>query len=286
MVRYPLYERRSIADLENMRIRTPSGDEIPFASVAEVSFGDAYSSITRQNRRRSVTVSADIDEENVEPGEIIKEISEEFIPGLLSRHPGVQYSLEGASLEELEFIRNITVASVAALFLIYALIAIPLHSYTQPLIIMSVIPFGLIGAVFGHILLGKAISMFSLFGLIALAGVVVNDSIILVDFINKARIAGVSAYEAVITSGKERFRPIILTSLTTAAGLMPIMLETSLQAQFVQPMAATIVFGMLVSPLLVLVFVPSLLGVGDDLVQRRRRRKLAAGRANPRGAQA
>jgi multidrug efflux pump subunit AcrB len=186
------------------------------------------------------------------------------MPGLLARYPGVQYSLEGASLEELEFIRNITVASIAALFLIYALIAIPLHSYTQPLIIMSVIPFGLIGAVFGHILLGKAISMFSLFGLIALAGVVVNDSIILVDFINRARRAGVSAYEAVITSGKERFRAIILTSLTTAAGLMPIMLETSLQAQFVIPMAISLSFGIIFATVITLFLIPSLYLLQED----------------------
>jgi multidrug efflux pump subunit AcrB len=264
MVRYPLDERRSIADLENMRIRTPAGDEVPFGSVAEVSFGEAYSSITRQNRRRTVSVSADIDEEEVEPGEIIEEISEDYVPGLLSRNPGVQYSLEGASLEEMEFMHNITVASVAALFLIYALIAIPLHSYSQPLIIMSVIPFGLIGAVFGHIVMGKAISMFSLFGLIALAGVVVNDSIILIDFINKARQAGVSAYEAVITSGKERFRPIILTSLTTAAGLMPIMLETSLQAQFVIPMAISLSFGIIFATVITLFLIPSLYLLQED----------------------
>jgi multidrug efflux pump subunit AcrB len=129
---------------------------------------------------------------------------------------------------------------------------------------MSVIPFGLIGAVFGHILLGKAISMFSLFGLIALAGVVVNDSIILVDFINRARRAGVSAYEAVITSGKERFRPIILTSLTTAAGLMPIMLETSLQAQFVIPMAISLSFGIIFATVITLFLIPSLYLLQED----------------------
>ena len=258
MVRYPLDERRSVADLENMRIRTPQGDEVPFNSVAEVSFGQAYSSISRQNRKRSVIVSADIDPEIVEPGEIIKEISEEYIPGLLSQNPGVSFGLEGASLEEIEFIRNISIASVAALFLIYGLIAIPLHSYTQPLIIMSVIPFGLIGAVFGHIIMGKAISMFSLFGLIALAGVVVNDSIVLIDFINKARDEGVSLDEAVIRSGTERFRPIILTSLTTAAGLMPIMLETSLQAQFVIPMAISLSFGIIFATVITLFLIPSL----------------------------
>jgi multidrug efflux pump subunit AcrB len=267
MVRYPLSERRSIADLENMMIRTPSGDEVPFSSVAEVSFGQAYSSITRLNRRRTVTVAADIDEENVEPGEIIKEISEEYIPGLLSRHPGVEYGLEGASLEEVEFMRNISVASVAALFLIYALIAIPLRSYSQPLVIMSVIPFGLIGAVIGHIVTGKAISMFSLFGLIALAGVVVNDSIILIDFINRARNKGIGAYEAVISSGKERFRPIILTSLTTAAGLMPIMLEKSVQAQFVIPMAISLSFGIIFATVITLFLIPSLYMLQEDFGQ-------------------
>ena len=265
MVRYPLEERRSIADLENMRIRTPAGDEVPFSSVADVSFGQGYSSISRQNRKRTVTVSADVDQENVEPGEIIKEISEQFIPGLLARHPGVDYGLEGASLEQMEFIRNITIASIAALFLIYALIAIPLHSYVQPLIIMSVIPFGLIGAVFGHILMGKAISMFSLFGLIALAGVVVNDSLILIDFINTARGEGVSPYDAVMNSGKERFRPIILTSLTTAVGLMPILLETSLQAQFVIPMAISLAFGIVFATIITLFLIPSLYLLQGDV---------------------
>ena len=264
MVRYPLAERRSVADLENMRIRTPGGDEVPFNSVAEVSFGEAYSNISRQNRKRSVTVSADVDPELVEPGEIIEEISEEYIPGLLSRHPGVDYSLEGASLEETELVRNLSIASIAALFLIYALIAIPLHSYTQPLIIMSVIPFGLIGAVIGHIIMGKAISMFSLFGLIALAGVVVNDSLILIDFINKARDDGESAMDAVIQSGIERFRPIILTSLTTAAGLMPIMLETSVQAQFVIPMAISLSFGIIFATVITLFLIPSLYLLQQD----------------------
>jgi multidrug efflux pump subunit AcrB len=258
MVRYPREDRRSIANLENMRIRTPSGDEVPFYSVADISFGTAFSRINRQNRKRTVTVSADIDPQVVEPSEIIKEISDEYIPELLSRHPGVSYGLEGASLEEIELIRNLTVASVAALFLIYALIAIPLHSYTQPLVIMSVIPFGLIGAMVGHIALGKAISMFSLFGLIALAGVVVNDSLIMIDFINKARQAGMPVKEAVIQSGTQRFRAIVVTSLTTAVGLMPIMAEKSVQAQFVQPMAISLSFGIIFATVITLFLIPSL----------------------------
>ncbi|MGI9222101.1 MAG: efflux RND transporter permease subunit [Woeseiaceae bacterium] len=258
MVRYPKADRRSIADLENMRIRTPSGDEVPFESVADVSFGKSYSSIARLDRARTVTVSADIDPEVAEPGKIAREITNEYIPNLLSRHSGVVYGLEGSSLEEQELLDNITKASIAALFLIYALIAIPLRSYWQPMVIMSVIPFGIVGAVLGHLLLGKALSMFSFFGLIALSGVVVNDSLIMVDFINKARAAGMSVKEAVVQSGTRRFRAIILTSFTTAAGLMPIMLESSVQAQYVIPMAISLSFGILFATLITLFLVPCL----------------------------
>jgi multidrug efflux pump subunit AcrB len=270
MVRYPRDDRRSIADLENMRIRTPAGDEVPFNSVAEITFGKAFSSIKRQNRKRTITVSADVDPLVVEPREIIREISEEFVPDLLSRHAGVSYGLEGASLEEMELIKNLSVASIAALFLIYALIAIPLHSYAQPMIIMSVIPFGLIGAVIGHIVLDKAISMFSLFGFIALAGVVVNDSLIMVDFINKARQAGMEIKQAVIQSGTQRFRAVIVTSLTTAAGLMPIMAEKSVQAQFVQPMAISLSFGIIFATVITLFLVPSLYLLQQDFTRTMR----------------
>lgn len=270
MVRYPRSDRRSIADLENMRIRTSAGDEVPFESVADVSFGTSYSSISRLNRARTITVSADIDSETAEPGEIIREIRTDFMPELLSRHPGVKYGLEGASQEEQDFIRNLSIASIAALFLIYALIAIPLHSYGQPLVIMSAIPFGLIGAVIGHVVMGKAISMFSLFGLVALAGVVVNDSLIMVDFINKARQDGLPLKQAVVDSGTLRFRAIILTSLTTAAGLMPIMLETSVQAQYVIPMAISLSFGILFATAITLFLVPSLYLLQIDGFERMR----------------
>ena len=270
MVRYPEAQRRSVADLENMRIRTPAGDEVPFSSVAEVTFGESYSSIRRQNRQRTVTVSANIDPERVEPQEVIRSIRENFIPELLARHPGVSFGLEGASEEERNFVRNLSIASLAALFLIYALIAIPLHSYSQPLIIMSVIPFGFIGAVLGHIIMGKAISMFSMFGLIALAGVVVNDSLIMVDFINRARVRGSDLRTAVIESGTQRFRAIILTSVTTAAGLLPIMTETSMQAQFVIPMAISLGFGILFATVITLFLVPALYLLQIDGIARTR----------------
>ncbi|MDZ7643438.1 MAG: efflux RND transporter permease subunit [Woeseiaceae bacterium] len=267
MVRYPLEERRSVADLENMRIRTPDGAEVPFGDVAEISFGQGYSSISRQNRKRVVTVSADIDPDVVEPGEMIRTISEDYIPGLLSRHAGVSFELEGASREQQEFGQSLTKASVAALFLIYALIAIPLRSYSQPMIIMSVIPFGLVGAVVGHVVFDTPISMFSLFGLVALAGVVVNDSLIMIDFVNTARAEGANARDAVIQSGMQRFRAIVLTSLTTACGLMPIIFETSVQAQFVIPMAISLSFGILFATVITLFLIPCLYLMQED-VQR------------------
>ena len=264
MVRYPIEERRSVADLENMMIRTPTGDEVPFDSVAEVSFGQAYSRITRLNRIRTVTVSADIDPQVVEPGQVIREVTTEYIPELLTSFPGVEYGLEGSSQEEAELAINMQIAAIAALFLIYALIAIPLHSYSQPLVIMSVIPFGAIGAVIGHLLMGMSMSMFSLFGLIALAGVVVNDSLIMIDFINKAREEGKPIRQAVIESGTQRFRAIFLTSVTTAAGLAPILFETSMMAAFVVPAAVSLAFGIVFATVITLFLIPSLYMLQDD----------------------
>ncbi len=270
MVRYPREERRSIADLKNMRIRTPGGDEVPFESVADMSFGVSYSSISRLNRERTITVSADIDPLIVESAEIVKSVSEDYVPDLLAKYPGVKYGLEGASQETVNLLRNLTVAFTAALFLIFALIAIPLHSYSQPLVIMSVIPFGIIGAVIGHVVMGEAVSMFSLFGLVALAGVVVNDSLIMIDFINKAREKGMPVKQAVIESGTQRFRAIILTSITTAVGLMPIMAEGSLQAQTVIPMAISLSFGIIFATVITLFLIPCLYMLQLDGFKRSR----------------
>ena len=273
MVRYPIEERRSVADLENMRIRTPSGDEVPFNSVAEVSFGQGYSSISRLNRERTVTVSSDLDPDRVEPQQIVTSMSEKYIPDLLSRYPGVKYGLEGSSQDQVEFMSKIFMALIIAMFLIYALIAIPLHSYAQPLVIMSVIPFGAIGAVIGHIIMGRALSMFSMFGLIALAGVVVNDSLIMVDFINKARAQGMALREAVIQSGTARFRAIILTSFTTAAGLLPIMFESSPQAQAIIPTAISIGYGIIFATVITLFLIPAFYMLQEDFFRRSRQLK-------------
>jgi multidrug efflux pump subunit AcrB len=270
MVRYPRDERQSVADLENMRIRTPAGDEVPFESVAEVSFGQSYSRISRLNRQRTVTVSADIDPALVQAQELIGKLQDEVIPGVLSKYPGVTFDLEGASEETQELIANLSLAGLAALFLIYALIAVPLHSYSQPLLIMSAIPFGIIGAVVGHVILDMAISMFSIFGVIALSGVVVNDSLIMVDFINKARIEGAPLRQAVIDSGTQRFRAIMLTSFTTAVGLTPIMLESSVHAQAVIPTAVSLSFGIVFATIITLFLVPALYMLQEDFFARTR----------------
>jgi len=266
MVRYPIEERRSIINLENMRIRTPSGDEVPFTSVAEMDIGKGYSRITRLNRERSISITADLDANQVEPQEIIRNLTENFFPDLLSRYPEISYGLKGASKDEQKLVTELWLSLIAATFMIYALIAIPLRSYSQPILIMSVIPFATIGAIVGHIVMGKALSMFSLFGLFALAGVVVNDSLIMVDFVNKARAQGMPAREAILESGAARFRAIILTSFTTAAGLLPILFETSSQAQYVIPTVISISFGIIFATVITLLLIPSLYMLQLDAV--------------------
>ena len=266
MVRYPRDERRSVADLQNMRIRTADGSEVPFSHVAEVEFGASYTTINRVDRKRTVSITADADPDRVQSGDLIESLNNEFIPQLLRKYPGVSYGLEGASLEEEQLIRRIGILFGIALFLIYGLIAIPLKSYAQPLIIMSVIPFGFIGALIGHILFGKTISMMSIFGLVALAGVIVNDSLLLVDFVNSARREGLSLHDAISRAGVQRFRAILLTTLTTFFGLLPIMFETSLQAQFVIPMALSLAFGVAFGTVMTLIMIPSLYLILEDIL--------------------
>ena len=267
VVRYPRSERRSVADLLNMQILTPGGERVPFESVADIEFAQAFSSINRADRRRTISVWANADLNVAEPGKIVAALQASFLPDLLARYPSVSVRRQGASEQEEEVLRVFKVASVAAVLLIYALIAIPLRSYAQPLLIMSVIPFGLVGAVIGHIVTGNAISIFSIFGLIALAGVVVNDSLIMLDFINTARRQGSDVLDAVVQSGVARFRAIVLTSLTTALGLLPIIFETSVQAQFVVPMAVSLSFGILFATVITLFLVPVLYVLHLDAMQ-------------------
>jgi multidrug efflux pump subunit AcrB len=265
MVRFPEDERDSVGYLDNMRIRTPDGGRVPFNAVAEVEMTESPMFIRRFDRERAVRVSAEVDKELYEPEKILADIQAKELPEVLSRFPGVRSRLSGASQQAQDVQLDLLKGAMLALFLIYALMAIPLRSYSQPLIIMSVIPFGIIGALFGHWLLGIPVSMMSYFGIIALAGVVVNDSLILVDFINKERAEGVPLSQAVLDGARIRFRPILLTSLTTFLGLAPITIfERSLQAQIVIPMAASLSFGIVFATVITLILIPSLYLILDD----------------------
>lgn len=255
MVRYPRDKRTSISQLQRMRIRTRDGAEVPFSAVAQARIGKGYTSIRRIDRNRAINVTADADKEKVNMGAVQRKLAEE-LPLIIAKYPGMHHSFEGEAREEKEALRSLFIGALFVMFLIYSLLAIPLKSYLQPLIVMSVIPFGLGGAIIGHMVMGFPLSIISLFGLLALAGVVVNDSLVLVDYINARRAEGVELREAVRTAGRARFRPIILTSVTTFAALLPMMFETSMQAQFLIPMAISLGYGILFSTLITLFLVP------------------------------
>jgi len=265
MVRFPQEERDSIGYLDNMKILTPAGGRVPFHSVAEVELTESPSFIRRFDRERAIRVSAEVDKERYEPKKIQDDIMNKELPQVLAHFPGVRSKLSGASQQQVEIQQDLVRGGLFAVFLIYALMAIPLKSYAQPLIIMSVIPFGTIGALLGHLILGIPVSMTSYFGIIALSGVVVNDSLILVDFVNRERAGGLGLEQAVKDAAKTRFRAILLTSLTTFLGLVPIAIfETSLQAQLVIPMAASLAFGILFATVITLFLIPTLYLILDD----------------------
>ncbi len=264
MVRFPRDERDSVGYLDNMRIRTPDGGRVPFHTVAEVELGEAPLRIQRFDRERAVRVSAEVDKELAEPDKITADILEIELPEVMAQFPGVSYELSGSSQAAQEVQTDLIMGAFLALFLIYALMAIPLKSYAQPLIIMSVIPFGIIGALVGHWIIGIEVSMMSFFGIIALAGVVVNDSLILVDFVNREQRLGIPLTQAIRDAASKRFRAIVLTSLTTFFGLIPIVLETSLQAKIVIPMAVSLAFGILFATVITLFLIPILYLILDD----------------------
>ena len=265
MVRYPRSERQSLGNLENMWVRTPDGRELPFAAVADYGLERGYDSIQRVDGRRTIRLTARTDPHVVEPAQIVREVNDDYMPQLRARYPGIDTDIAGSAYEEQVGLTQVLIGFGIALFGIYALMAIPLKSYMQPLIIMGVIPFGIVGAVFGHLLLGLAVSAVSMMGIIALSGVVVNDSLIMVDFVNKAVAEGSNPVDAAIQSGARRFRAIMLTSLTTFFGLIPMVLETSMQAQIVIPMAVSVAFGILFATLITLVLVPSLYVIARDV---------------------
>jgi len=264
-VRRPLSERRSESHVENLMIRTPGGGEIPLGSAAEIERGRAYTSIQRAGGRRTVDVTADVDPMRGNGGEIMGNLVTDVLPGLMRDIPGLSYSLEGQGRERAEMMGGLGDGFIVALIAMYGLLAVAFRSYFQPLLVLSAIPFGIVGAVLGHILMGYELSLMTMFGVVALSGVVVNDSLILVVAINRYKEQGMSTFEAVVAGGKRRFRPILLTSLTTFLGLMPMILETSVQARFLVPMAISLGFGVLFATFVILLMVPCAYLVLDDI---------------------
>ena len=265
MVRYPLEERQSVGDVEYMRIRTPDGGQVPFATVADAELGRGFASITRVDRNRAINVTAEVDDEITNENDVLTDLEVRHMAGILAAHPGVDYTFEGMQQMQSEFQDGLQQAFLIAMFVIFCLMAIPFRSYLQPMIVLSAVPFGLVGAVLGHAVFNMEVSFMSMLGMVALTGVVVNDSLVLVHFINRFARENESLREAVIHAGMARFRPIVLTSLTTAAGVTPLILESSIQAQFLIPMAVALASGILFATLITLILVPSLYMILEDI---------------------
>ena len=263
--RLPVEERSRLASVESIWISLPDGRKVPFSVVGTVSTRNGLSEINRINRQRVVNVQADIDKAAVVPAEVIAIVNTQILPEFLSRYPEIKVHLGGEVEEERKSRSALWLGLIVVLLLIFAAMAIPLKSYTQPLLIMSVIPFGIAGAILGHLLLGKDISILSVIGIIGLIGVVVNDSLVMVDFINQDIAKGYKWLDAVLRSGSSRFRAVILTSLTTFFGLLPIQLETSIQSEFVKPMAISVAFGVLLATFVTLLLVPVVYVIGKDI---------------------
>ncbi len=264
MVRLPEEERVSEYNLEELILRTPSGQEVPLREVVNVQRGRAYTSIDRRAGRRVVTVTADVDPPS-QAGQVLASLKSDTLPALVDRYAGLSYGFEGRQADMKDSMQSLGLGLVMAMLVVYALLAIPFRSYIQPAIIMSSIPFGIIGAVLGHMIMGYGLSVMSMFGMVALAGVVVNDSLVFIDFTNRERQTGLTARAALVSAGILRFRPILLTSLTTFGGLMPLIFETSRQARYLIPMALSLGFGVLFATLITLLLVPSLYLIVEDL---------------------
>jgi len=229
--------------------------------LAEVANDRSYSEINRIEQLRSITITADVDDSLGNAHDVVKQLQKEFMPDLLERYPSIHVRWEGQKEQSDESINSLFVGFLVAVFGMYCLLTLEFRSYFQPLLILTIIPFGFMGAIWGHATLGLPLTIFSMFGLVSLTGVVVNDSIVLVAFIKLRLAEGKDVIEAVHQAGMQRFRPVFLTSATTVAGLLPIMLETSLQAQFLIPMAVSISFGLMFATVVVLVLIPSLYSI-------------------------
>lgn len=270
LVRYPSEDRQSLETLENIKLKSPpsitgESDEIAISQIVVGKPSRGVSSIKRVNGRRAIKIAADVNREVANAKKIADTFTVDHLEKLSSKFDNISWDYQGEQKDQNDSLKEMTSKFFFALLIIYILMAIPLKSYVQPLIVMSVIPFGMVGAVLGHIFMGMEISIMSLCGLVALAGVVVNDSLVLVDYVNRQRALGMSAKEAAWTAGARRFRPIVLTSLTTFAGLMPMLWETDMQARFLIPMAVSLGYGILFATAITLILVPSVYLMLEDV---------------------
>jgi multidrug efflux pump subunit AcrB len=265
-VRLPENERTSEYHVEHLMIRTPAGSFVPLADIVNVERGRAYTTISRRDARRTVTVSA-----NVEPigetGQVQAALNSVILPELARDYPGLTHGYEGRQADMKESMQSLLGGFALAMLAVYFLLAIPFRSYSQPLIVMIAIPFGIVGAVLGHLLMGYNLSLMSMMGIVALSGVVVNDSLVLIDYANRQRREGAGLHEAIRVAGLRRFRPIVLTTLTTFGGLAPMIFETSRQARFMIPMALSLGFGILFATVITLMLVPCLYLLIEDVHQ-------------------
>ena len=263
-VRYPRSDRESLDHLRNMRIRTNDGRELPLYTVADIKFADGITRILRRERQRAVVVSAEVTSERID--EIRKALSEEFFADFDARHPTVKRGNIGRAQGEAEFIAEIGTLALIAIGVAYFLVAVAFKSYFEPMLILfAAIPFCFTGAIIGHLIMGLPLSLFSYLGIMAAAGVAVNDNLVLIDYINKLRTKGMDGAEALVAAGTKRFRPILLTSITTFVGLLPLMMERSIQAKFLVPVGVGLSFGVLFALFVTLFFVPALYSIGADI---------------------
>jgi multidrug efflux pump subunit AcrB len=272
-VKLPETERKDLYNLEDLVIRTPDGTEVPLLDVARLDRGEAFTSIHRRDGRRVITVGMDVEPKRA-ISRVLASIKNEVLPQLRADFPGLTWTFQGSQAEMRESTQALWGGFGLAMAVVYGLLAIAFGSYLQPFIVMAAIPFGIVGAVIGHILLGFDLSLISLMGVIALSGVVVNDSLIMIDYANRHR-SGLSPFEAIHQAGLRRFRPIMLTTLTTFGGLTPIILETSRQAAYLIPMAVSLGFGIIFATAIILVIVPCLYLILEDLVAAVRPKRLA-----------
>ena len=264
-VRYSDSERSSMSDLDGVRIRTPQGNEVPLLAVAQAKLGSGPSLIERADGMRRVTVTAKVDETKANATEILAEMSAEFFPDVLQRHPDVSLSLEGGSQDSAESIGSLIGLFPIAMIGIYIIIATLFRSYLQPMLVMVTVPFGLIGAIIGHVILDWQVVMFSIFGMMALTGVVVNDAIVMIEAINRSLSRGTPVFEAIAQGGIRRFRAILVTSISTVGALIPMIIETDLSAQPLNPMALSLACGVVSATILTLCFIPVAYAVLSDI---------------------